>query len=88
MQESETHREDLERQLAALSSGPAGSESSGELPDEERATQHEPAEALREIEAERILAKERIQDLEVQLARGAAGEPAHRRAPREPQPAL
>ena len=73
MQESETHREDLERQLAALSSGPAGSESSGELPDEERATQDEPAEALREIEAERILAKERIQDLEVQLREARQG---------------
>jgi len=73
LQESETHREDLERQLAALSSGPAGSESSGELPDEERATQDEPAEALREIEAERILAKERIQDLEVQLREARQG---------------
>jgi hypothetical protein len=73
LQESETHREDLERQLAALSSGPAGSKSSGELPDEERATQDEPAEALREIEAERILAKERIQDLEVQLREARQG---------------
>ena len=67
LQESETLREDLERQLAALSSGPAGSESSGGLPDEERATPDEPAEVLREIEAGRILAAERILDLEAQL---------------------
>ena len=73
LQESETHREDLERQLAALSSGPAGSESSDGLPDEERATQDEPAEALRGIETERILAKERIQDLEVQLREARQG---------------
>jgi predicted RNase H-like nuclease (RuvC/YqgF family) len=73
LQESQTHREDLERQLAALSSGPAGSESSDGLPDEERATQDEPAEALRGIETERILAKERIQDLEVQLREARQG---------------
>ncbi len=67
LQESETLREDLERQLTALRSGPAAGGPSGGPPDEERATEDEPAEDPREIEAEKILAEERIQDLETQL---------------------
>jgi hypothetical protein len=67
LQESEALRADLERQLAAPPSGPAGGGPAGGLPDEKRTTEDEPSEALREIEAEKILAEERIQDLETRL---------------------
>jgi hypothetical protein len=67
LQESETLKEDLERQLDALRFGPAAVEQSGGPPDEEQAAEDEPVEDLREIEAEKILAEERIQDLEARL---------------------
>ena len=68
LQESEMLKEDLERQVAALRSGPAGDEPPGGAPaDDERETEYGPAEVLEDIEAEKILAEERIQDLEVRL---------------------
>ncbi|HZF56875.1 MAG TPA: hypothetical protein VEZ19_00215, partial [Rubrobacter sp.] len=71
LQESEKLRQDLERQLDALRSGTAGVEPSiappGGQPDEEQVSEDEPADDLREIEAEKILAEERIQNLEARL---------------------
>jgi chromosome segregation ATPase len=67
LQESETLRDDLERQLDAHRSGPAAVEPSGEPPEDEQPAEDEPADHPREIEVEKILVQERIQDLEARL---------------------
>ena len=68
LEESETLRDDLERQLFGLPPGPSPAVPPETRPsDRDGDSPEETGGVLREIEAEKILAEERIQDLETRL---------------------